>query len=311
MALSHLHLVLNHVPVIGSVIALGLLLLALVRRSTDLRRAGLEVMVLVGLLSLPAYLSGAGAQPELTARKDMEVSVAMIREHHDAALIGSVAMLVTVMAAWVALWQMRRRTRPARGVFGAVLLLAIVTVALMGRASNIGGQIRHPEVTAVEAAQAVESAGWITGWIAKEGTAGTWAWPAAEALHFIGMWLLFGILLAVNLRLLGAMKPVGFSVLHRLLPWAMLGLTINVVTGMVFVIGLPSQYASWPFFWKIGLLMVGGAQLLYLTIADAPWKVGPGKDAPVLARGLASAAILSWLCVMYFGRMLPYLGNSF
>ena len=59
MTLSHLHLVLNHVPVIGSVIAFGLLLLALVRRSADLRRAGLEVFVLVGLLSLPAYLSGA------------------------------------------------------------------------------------------------------------------------------------------------------------------------------------------------------------------------------------------------------------
>jgi uncharacterized membrane protein len=293
MALSHLHLVLNHVPVIGSVIALGVLLLALVRRSADLRRAGLEVMVLVGLLSLPAYLSGAGAQPELAPRKD--IAVAMIRAHHDAALVGSVAMLVTVMVAWVGLWQTRRRTRPARGVFGAVLVLAVITVGLMGRASNIGGQIRHPEVTAMEAAQAIENAGWMTGWIAKEGTAGTWAWPAAEALHFIGMWLLFGILL----------------VLHRLLPWAMLGLTINVVTGMVFVIGLPSQYTSWPFFWKIGLLMVGGAELLYLTIADAPWKVGPGNDAPVLARALATAGLASWLCVMYFGRMLPYLGNSF
>ena len=146
----------------------------------------------------------------------------------------------------------------------------------MGRAANLGGLIRHPEVTALQAAQTAESAGWMTAWIARVGTLGTWAWPAAEALHFIGMGLLFGILLAVNLRLLGMMKPVAFSVLHRLLPWAMLGLTVNVVTGMMFVIGLPSQYAGWPFYWKIGLLMVGGGQLLYLTIADAPWNVGPG-----------------------------------
>jgi len=309
MALSHLHLVLNHVPVVGSVIASGLLLLALVRRSADLRRAGLEVVVLVGLCSLPAYLSGVGGQRDLAGRP--EVVVAMVRAHHDAALLGSIAMLVTVMAAWVGLWQTRRRTQPARGVFGAVLLLAIVTLALMGRASNLGGQIRHPEVSALQAAQAAEGAGWITAWIARLGTAGTWAWPAAEALHFIGMWLLFGILLATNLRLLGMMKPVAFSALHRLLPWAMLGLTINVVTGMAFVIGLPSQYAGWPFYWKIGLLMVGGAQLLYLTIADAPWNVGAGKNAPALARTLASAGIVSWLVVMYFGRMLPYLGNSF
>jgi hypothetical protein len=125
------------------------------------------------------------------------------------------------------------------------------------------------------------------------------------------MGLLFGILLAVNLRLLGVMKPVAFSVLHRLLPWAMLGLTVNVMTGMVFVIGLPAQYAGWPFYWKIGLLMVGAGQLLYLTIADAPWNVGPGQKAPALPRALASTAIAAWVAVMYFGRMLPYLGNSF
>ena len=65
MALSNLHLVLNHVPVIGALIAFGVLLLALVRRSDDLRRAGLEVFVLFGLLTLPAYLSGLGAQREI------------------------------------------------------------------------------------------------------------------------------------------------------------------------------------------------------------------------------------------------------
>ena len=309
MALSHLHLVLNHVPVIGAVIAFGVLLLALVRRSDDLRRAGLEVFVLVGLLTLPAYLSGLGAQREIA--KHPEVAVAVVRAHHDAALLGSIFMLLTVMVAWIGLWQTRRITRPARGVFGAVVLLAVVTLALMGRAANLGGQIRHPEVTALQAAQAAESSGLMTAWIAREGTQGTWAWPAAEALHFIGMWLLFGILFAVNLRLLGIMKSVAFPVLHRLLPWAMLGLTINVVTGMIFVIGQAGQYVSWPFYWKMGLLLVAGANLLYLTIADAPWNVGPGNNAPVLARTLSGAGILAWLAIMYFGRMLPFLGISF
>jgi hypothetical protein len=309
MALSHLHLVLNHVPVIGSVIAFGLLLLALVRRSNDLRHAALEVVVLVGLFSLPAYLSGLGAQPEVADRAG--VAIAMVRAHHDAALLGSICMLFTTMVAWVGLWQTRRRTQPARGVFGTVLLLAIVTLALMGRAANLGGQIRHPDVTSLEAAQIAEHAGWMTSWIARTGTLGTWAWPAAETLHFIGMWLLFGILLAINLRLLGVMKQVPFAVLHRLLPWAMLGLTLNVVTGMVFVIGLPGQYAGWPFYWKIGLLMLGGANLLYLTIADAPWNMGRGDEAPALARTLASTGIIAWVAVMYFGRMLPFLGNSF
>lgn len=202
--------------------------------------------------------------------------------------------------------------RPARGVLGAVLLLAVVTLALMGRAANLGGQVRHPEMSVLQEIRAAdEQAGWMTLWIAKVASESTWVWPAAEAMHFIGLWLLFGIVLAVNLRLLGMMKQVPFPVLHRLLPWATLGLTINVVTGMIFAIGLPSQYAGWPFYWKIGLLMVGAFNLLYLTIVDTPWKLGKGDTAPVLARTLAGTSLVAWLAVMYFGRMLPFLGKAF
>jgi hypothetical protein len=310
MALSHLHLVLNHVPVIGSVVALGLLLLALVRSSADLRRAGLEVFFLVALFTLPVYLSGVGAQREVADHP--EVSIAVVRAHHDAALLASVFMLLTGLAAWIGLWQTRRIARPAPGVLGAVLLLAIVTLALMGRAANLGGQIQHPEITTLQAAQTLQSSGWLTAAsVAEMANERTWVWPAAEALHFVGLWLLFGIVLGVNLRLLGMMRQVSFQALHRLLPWAVLGLTINIVTGMVFVIAIPGQYAGWTFYWKIGLLMVGGFNLLYLTIVDAPWNVGPGDMPPVLARTLAGTGIVAWLAVMYFGRMLPFLGRAF
>lgn len=307
MALSHVHLVLNHIPVIGSVAVLGLLLLALVRRSADLRRAGLEVAVIVGMLTLPAYLTGVGAQPPSEERT--ELLKAAIGAHHDAALLGSTFMLLTAMFAWIGLWQTRRLAEPARGVFGAVMVLSTATLAMMGRAANLGGQIKHPEVSALEAK--ADGAGWMTGWIANVANFQLWSWPAAEALHFIGLWLLFGILLAVNMRLLGAMKSVGYSVLHRLLPWAMLGLTVNVVTGMMFVIGLPGQYAGWTFYWKIGLLMVGGLNLLYLTIADDPWRINAGGPVPGLARLVAGAGLVSWLGVMYLGRMLPFLGKAF
>jgi hypothetical protein len=310
MGLAHLHLILNHVPVIGTVVALGVLLLALIRRSPDLRRAALEIFVVIGLLTLPVYLSGVGAQREIADLPG--VAIAAMRAHHDAALLGAIFMLFTGVAAWIGLWQTRRLTRPTPGVFGAVLLLAVVTLALIGLAANLGGQIRHPEVTALQAAQPAQSSGWLTAAsIAETANMRVGVWPVAEALHFIGMWLLFGILLVANLRLLGVMKQASFPALHGLLPWAMLGLTINIVTGMTFVIAMAGQYVGWPFYWKIGLLMVGGFNLLYLTIADAPWKVGAGDTAPAFAQALAGTGIVAWLAVMYFGRMLPFLGHAF
>jgi hypothetical protein len=80
---------------------------------------------------------------------------------------------------------------------------------------------------------------------------------------------------------------------------------------MIFVIGLPGQYVGWVFYWKMGLLIIGGGHLLYLTIADAPWNVGAGTHAPFLVRTLAGTSLVVWLAVMYFGRMLPFLGHAF
>ena len=63
----------------------------------------------------------------------------------------------------------------------------------------------------------------MTSAITKVAVYSSWAWPAAEAVHFLGLSLAFGVLLAVNLRILGVMRQVPFADVHRLLPWGMLG----------------------------------------------------------------------------------------
>ena len=99
-----------------------------------------------------------------------------------------------------------------------------------------------------------------------------WAWPAAEAVHFLGLSLSFGVLLAVNLRILGVMRQVPFADVHRLLPWGMLGFGANLITGMLFFIGQPRQYIdSAPFYWKVVFLMIAGANFLYLTVFKKAW----------------------------------------
>ena len=54
-------------------------------------------------------------------------------------------------------------------------------------------------------------------------TTAPYGWPALETLHFIGLTLLIGVVLLIDLRMLGVMKNVCFPSLHRLLPWALLG----------------------------------------------------------------------------------------
>ena len=140
----------------------------------------------------------------------------------------------------------------------------------------------------------------------------TYVWPASETLHFIGLWLIFGIILLVNLRLLGLMPSIPYSAVHRLLPWAAVGFMVNVITGMLFVTATPDQYGeNISFLWKIIFLVVAGFNLLYATVFEGPWHVEAGQKAPLRVRIAGASAIIAWGGVMYFGRMLPFLGNAF
>ena len=305
----HLHLLMNHVPTVGTVIALGLFLMSFVRRSEHLRHASLEVFFLIALASLPVYLTGLAAQAAITGTAG--VSDAAIAAHHDRAMLAFAFVEIIGFVAWLALWQSRRLARPAGWITPAVLLLGVVTLALMADAASVGGEIRHPEIKIEETA--IATSGWVTAASVLGVVSNVpWVWPAAETLHFIGLSLLFGVLLVVNLRLLGALRTVSFASLHRLLPWGMLGLGLNLVTGILFLIAAHEQYVNnTPFYWKIAFLMIAGIDLLYLTVFDKLWALEEGDDAALLDKAIAASAISAWVGVIYAGRMLPFLGNSF
>jgi hypothetical protein len=50
---------------------------------------------------------------------------------------------------------------------------------------------------------------------------------------------------------------------------------------------------------------------LYFTAFDTAWALKPGTSAPALSRVMAASALLLWGGVMYYGSMLPFIGNAF
>jgi hypothetical protein len=334
MNIPHVHLLLNHIPTIGGAAALVLLIIAFVRKSDDLKRIALEATYVVALFTFPAYLSGVGAQQVLLEIPD--VSQLFVDAHWTAALWTFAFMQLAGALAWLALWKWRRISVWPTTLVAFVFVFSALSFASAARAANLGGEIRHPEIIvnaqipaetdaapegAPDGAAPSETevpleaeAGWITGrGLSKAYMDRNWMWPASEALHFIGLWLILGTILLVNMRLLGFMRAAPYSAFHRLLPWAALGLAINVVTGMMFVTGTPEQYGvNISFLWKIVFLMIAGLNLLYITVFEGPWNhVQAGQDPPIRVKIAGATAIVSWALVMYFGRMLPFLGNAF
>jgi uncharacterized membrane protein len=313
---THLHLLLNHVPTVGFGVGIALFAVALAARNNDLKRASLVIIVGVAILSIPTYATGNAAQTRLQDRGEVGdgttesmVTLTLIETHEGAAFLALTFMELTGALAWVALWQSRRRSNLSTGMGVAILMFSLVTMALMAQAANIGGLINHPEIRATE--EATTFAGHLGRIVGDYVRDTPWTWIAAETLHFVGLSLLIGVILLIDLRMLGFMRDVSFEALDRLLPWAMLGFSLNVFTGMLFFTAAYGQYINNPaFFWKLVFVVLAGANTLYFTF-DRTWALEPGRDAPALSKLAAVAAMFFWVGVMYWGSMLPFIGNAF
>src|SRR5262245_11820459 len=99
---AHLHLLLNHVPTVGTLGGLGILLLSFVRRNDHLAQASLEVFFVIALLTLPVYLTGVAAAQAIDGLGG--ISRTSLDAHQDAALLAFISMQVTGVVAWLGLW---------------------------------------------------------------------------------------------------------------------------------------------------------------------------------------------------------------
>ncbi len=248
MNFVHLHLLLNHVPTVGTIVAFGLLLMAFAKKSDDLTRGSFALFFAIALVSLPTYMTGYSAEAVVKERPG--VNLELIALHQSSALLALVFMEATGVAAWFGLWQARKPTGRSKWALPSVLLLSVITIALMANVANIGGEITHPEI--ISEGQPSASIGALAPAALRSAAIRYYqfhhpnAWPTLEALHFIGLSLLFGVVLVGNLRILGFMRTAPYVDIHRLLPWGVWGFVINSVTGMLFFVGQAFQYIDNP-----------------------------------------------------------------
>jgi uncharacterized membrane protein len=311
MNLAHLHLLLNHFPTVGMIIGLAIFIAALLWDSDHLKRTSLGVFLAIALLAMPTYMTGNGAQ-EILARNP-GASVPLIEAHQSWALLAFILISLNGLFSWIGLWQYRRFSRPAGWVLPGILVCSAVSFGLMAIAANLGGDIMHPEVRDIADGRASWIITGLSGSVIKAAvTDSTKIWAACEALHFMGLAILFGMVLLIDLRILGFLEAIPFESIHKLLPYAVGAYAVNLITGMTFFIAAYDQYTGNPvFYWKVGLLLLACANLAYFTVMDDSWVLKAGENAPGRTKFAAATALVLWIGVMYAGRMLPFIGNAF
>jgi hypothetical protein len=134
-----------------------------------------------------------------------------------------------------------------------------------------------------------------------------WLFRAASTLHFIGLSLLVGALLVMDLRALGLMRESSHAAVASLARIALLGLAINLISGLVMLSSKPVQYwHAWPFRYKMVALAVALLNAAWFTTLGQRRLLAlpPQAPVPVSIRASAALSLAAWLVVILLGRAI-------
>jgi hypothetical protein len=144
MDAAHLHLMFNHLPIIGTPLVAGLLLWGLVQRSREVLRAALGAAVIVAALSYPVFLTGEPAEEKVEDSSWLQER--LVHEHEERAETGLIAILLTGTLGAIVLWQSRAGRHVPAATAGLTLAGLLLSSCLFGWAALAGGRIRHDEL---------------------------------------------------------------------------------------------------------------------------------------------------------------------
>ena len=153
---AHIHLLFNHFPIIGSIIAVLVLIAGMLLKNQTVRFVAYGLFVFAVLTTIPTFLTGEGA--EEIVEEFPGVSHDLIHEHEESAEAALWLMVISGLMACIVFYLEQIQNQLAPKIRIALLAIALANVLFMARAGNSGGQIRHPELSGNPVAAQSDSA---------------------------------------------------------------------------------------------------------------------------------------------------------
>lgn len=141
---AYLHLILNHIPLIGILIGLLTLISGFVFKSSHVKYAALGIFIFSALIAIPAYLTGEGAEHAVEHYPGVSKEVIEVHEDLGKAFLWFILGLGILSALTIAA---DRNNKPFVGrLYIATGLLALLLLVFSFRLGVSGGEIRRPEI---------------------------------------------------------------------------------------------------------------------------------------------------------------------
>ena len=138
------------------------------------------------------------------------------------------------------------------------------------------------------------------------GSNSIWAYPTVLTLHTIGMMVLVGAAMMIDLRLLGFGRGIPLGSMRALFRMIWAGLSVNVVTGLMLFVADATKRGPSAIFWvKLSLIAVGVVTVVLINRDLNGGKTEPAVVSRSLKR-LAVGSLLLWSAATTAGRLLAY-----
>ncbi len=144
MSNVYLHIILSHIPVIGMLFGIILLITAGVKKSHELKRVAIGFFILIAISAFPVFFTGHAAEEAVEHLP--WASESLIEQHEEWAAAVPIATGILGIAALGGLLLSGKSKKLPTWFFRSFLIITIATAGLMAYTAKLGGQIRHTEI---------------------------------------------------------------------------------------------------------------------------------------------------------------------
>ena len=141
---THIHLLITHLPIFGSILGGFVLAYGLWSKSNQTKIAAYYVLIISAIGAGISYLTGEAA--EETVENLQGVSETLIEQHEEFALFALIGLIMVGLFALIGLYITLINSTLIRTVALITFVLSIISFGLVARTGYLGGQIRHSEI---------------------------------------------------------------------------------------------------------------------------------------------------------------------
>lgn len=141
---AHLHLVVNHFPIIGTILGLGVLVVGLLLKNNSVKNTAFFLFIVAAIFAALSMATGEGAEELVEEMPNIGHQV--IHEHEEMAEKLAIVLYALGLTSLVGLYLSYKKSAKSSLVSILAVIIAIVAVFLAQQTGTTGGEIRHTEI---------------------------------------------------------------------------------------------------------------------------------------------------------------------